>query len=222
MLSRFLLPDEDDRQAALEVVAEARYPGVDVDEWSLGRVPAFDVGGQRRPPRQSEEGGEGSGGGVGFGDQAVVAGEQHVVASVQKFVDVAHDNSSMSSIQPGYYQMRTEIPAANAVVRFFQSPLERAMERYYISKALGDFKSLFGTVPGGATARQAVRWLNDAFGLRDCPQSQEIGGERRQGGGRAAPEYVIAQGCAQGSGALSGETGKVAVLGPLQGHGHGG
>jgi sec-independent protein translocase protein TatC len=36
---------------------------------------------------------------------------------------------------------------ANAVVRFFQSPLERAMERYYISKALGDFKSLFGVVP---------------------------------------------------------------------------
>src|SRR6478609_11677510 len=36
---------------------------------------------------------------------------------------------------------------ANSVVRFFQSPLERAMERYYISKALGDFKSLFGVVP---------------------------------------------------------------------------
>jgi sec-independent protein translocase protein TatC len=36
---------------------------------------------------------------------------------------------------------------ANAVVRFFQSPLEKAMERYYVSKALGDFKTLFGVVP---------------------------------------------------------------------------
>src|SRR5262245_39268202 len=36
---------------------------------------------------------------------------------------------------------------ANAVVRFFQIPLEKAMERYYVSKALGDFKSLFGAVP---------------------------------------------------------------------------
>jgi excinuclease ABC subunit C len=35
-------------------------------------------------------------------------------------------------------------------------------------------RALFGSVPGGATARQAVRWLNDAFGLRDCPQSQPM------------------------------------------------
>jgi excinuclease ABC subunit C len=35
-------------------------------------------------------------------------------------------------------------------------------------------KALFGSVPGGATARLAVRWINDAFGLRDCPQSQEM------------------------------------------------
>jgi UPF0755 protein len=43
--------------------------------------------------------------------------DHHVIASVQKFVDAAHGNSSMSSIQPGYYKMRTEIPAVNAVVR---------------------------------------------------------------------------------------------------------
>jgi UPF0755 protein len=43
--------------------------------------------------------------------------DSHVIASVQRFVDAAHGNSSMSSIQPGYYKMRTEIPASNAVVR---------------------------------------------------------------------------------------------------------
>src|SRR4029079_5408785 len=32
---------------------------------------------------------------------------------------------------------------ANWVVRFFQSPLERAMERYYIRKALADFTTLY-------------------------------------------------------------------------------
>lgn len=37
--------------------------------------------------------------------------------------------------------------AANAVVRFFQSPLERAMERYYMDKALSDFDTLHGSVP---------------------------------------------------------------------------
>jgi excinuclease ABC subunit C len=35
-------------------------------------------------------------------------------------------------------------------------------------------RALFGSVPGGETARQAVRWINDAFGLRDCPQSQAM------------------------------------------------
>jgi len=35
---------------------------------------------------------------------------------------------------------------ANWVVRFFQSPLERAMERYYVSKALGDLARDYGDV----------------------------------------------------------------------------
>jgi len=43
--------------------------------------------------------------------------DDKVVASVQKFVDEARGNSSMSAIQPGYYQMRTEISASDAVRR---------------------------------------------------------------------------------------------------------
>jgi sec-independent protein translocase protein TatC len=35
---------------------------------------------------------------------------------------------------------------ANWVVRFFQSPLEKAMERYYVSKALGDLAHDYGDV----------------------------------------------------------------------------
>src|SRR3954468_3631982 len=35
---------------------------------------------------------------------------------------------------------------ANGVVRFFQSPLEKAMERYYVSKALGDLAHDYGDV----------------------------------------------------------------------------
>jgi len=43
--------------------------------------------------------------------------DDKVVASVRGFVDAAHGNSDMSSIQPGYYKMRTEISAADAVRR---------------------------------------------------------------------------------------------------------
>lgn len=38
-----------------------------------------------------------------------------VVATVRAFVDAAHGNSGISAIQPGFYRMRTVIPAATAV-----------------------------------------------------------------------------------------------------------
>ena len=53
------------------------------------------------------------------GDSTTAVGEtlhhQGVIATVQAFLNAAHGNSAISSIQPGYYRMRTEIPAASAV-----------------------------------------------------------------------------------------------------------
>jgi UPF0755 protein len=40
-----------------------------------------------------------------------------VVATSQAFVDAASGNAAISSIQPGFYKVRTEIPASNAVAR---------------------------------------------------------------------------------------------------------
>ena len=55
------------------------------------------------------------------GDSTTMVGEtlhsQGVVATVRAFVNAAHGNAAITSIQPGYYRMRTEIPAANAVAR---------------------------------------------------------------------------------------------------------
>ncbi|CAM4328141.1 putative aminodeoxychorismate lyase [Mycobacterium basiliense] len=55
------------------------------------------------------------------GDSTTAVGEtlynQGVVATVRAFVDAAHGNAAISSIQPGFYRVRTEIPAANAVAR---------------------------------------------------------------------------------------------------------
>jgi len=42
---------------------------------------------------------------------------QQVVKTVRAFVNAAHGNTAITSIQPGFYRMRTEIPAANAVAR---------------------------------------------------------------------------------------------------------
>jgi UPF0755 protein len=55
------------------------------------------------------------------GDSTTAIGktlEEHkVVATVRAFVVAAEGNASMSSIQPGFYKLRTEIPASNAVER---------------------------------------------------------------------------------------------------------
>ncbi|HWF28200.1 MAG TPA: endolytic transglycosylase MltG [Mycobacterium sp.] len=55
------------------------------------------------------------------GDSTTAVGEtlhnQGVVATVRAFVNAAHGNTAITSIQPGFYRLRTEIPAANAVSR---------------------------------------------------------------------------------------------------------
>jgi UPF0755 protein len=55
------------------------------------------------------------------GDSTTAVGEtlqnQRVVKTVRAFVNAAYGNSVINSIQPGFYRMRTEIPAANAVAR---------------------------------------------------------------------------------------------------------
>ncbi len=55
------------------------------------------------------------------GDSTTAIGEtlhnHDVVRTVKAFVEAAHGNKAISSIQPGYYRMRTEIPASSAVNR---------------------------------------------------------------------------------------------------------
>jgi UPF0755 protein len=55
------------------------------------------------------------------GDSTTAIGktlEEHkVVATVRAFVAAAERNSAMSAIQPGFYKVRTEIPASDAVAR---------------------------------------------------------------------------------------------------------
>jgi UPF0755 protein len=58
---------------------------------------------------------------VHAGDSTTAIGEtlhkQDVVRTVKAFLEAADGNEAISSIQPGYYRLRTEIPAASAVKR---------------------------------------------------------------------------------------------------------
>jgi UPF0755 protein len=55
------------------------------------------------------------------GDSTTTIGQtlqnKNVVAAVKKFVDAAAKNAAISAIQPGFYKVRTEIPATDAVAR---------------------------------------------------------------------------------------------------------
>ncbi|WNG89849.1 endolytic transglycosylase MltG [Mycobacterium sp. ITM-2016-00317] len=55
------------------------------------------------------------------GDSTTAIGQtlhdNNVVANVKVFVEAADGNAAISSIQPGFYKVRTEIPAADAVER---------------------------------------------------------------------------------------------------------
>jgi len=58
---------------------------------------------------------------VHAGDSTTAIGEtlqkHDVVRTVKTFLEAAEGNEAISSIQPGYYRMRTELPAASAVKR---------------------------------------------------------------------------------------------------------
>jgi UPF0755 protein len=58
---------------------------------------------------------------VRSGDTTTAIGQtlldHKVVATVKAFIDAAHGNETIASIQPGFYKVRTEISASNAVAR---------------------------------------------------------------------------------------------------------
>lgn len=58
---------------------------------------------------------------VHAGDSTTAIGEtlqdRRVIRTVKAFIEAAHGNPAITSIQPGYYRMRTEISAASAVQR---------------------------------------------------------------------------------------------------------
>src|SRR6202000_1771621 len=56
---------------------------------------------------------------VHAGDSTTAIGEtlhkQDVIRTVKVFLEAAQGNDAISAIQPGYYRLRTELPAASAV-----------------------------------------------------------------------------------------------------------
>ncbi|BBZ44707.1 membrane protein [Mycobacterium parmense] len=92
------------------VVVGVVFAGVKLWPTMFGSADDYSGGGKRDVVIQVQD-----------GDSTTMVGEtllhDGVVKTVRAFVNAAHGNNAINALQPGFYQMRTEIPAANAVAR---------------------------------------------------------------------------------------------------------
>lgn len=128
---------------------------------------------------------------VHAGDTTTAIGEtlqdQNVVATSQAFVDAALGNSAIAAIQPGFYKVRTEIPAASAVTRL-ADPANR-VGRFVIpeGRQLDDVQDVqTNAVTDGILTLISDASCVDLDGDRRCVSVADL----RDVGGSAPPEML--------------------------------
>ncbi len=113
--------------------------------------------------------------------------DQNVVATSQAFVDAALGNSAIAAIQPGFYKVRTEIPAASAVTRL-ADPANR-VGRFVIpeGRQLDDVQDVqTNAVTDGIFTLISDASCVDLDGDRRCVSVEDL----RDVGGSAAPDVL--------------------------------
>ncbi len=101
--------------------------------------------------------------------------DQNVVATSQAFVEAALGHSAISAIQPGFYKVRTEIPAAGAVTRL-ADPANR-VGRFVISEGrqLDDTRDVqTDAVTEGILTLIANASCVDLDGDRSCVSAEDL------------------------------------------------
>ncbi|WP_370331621.1 endolytic transglycosylase MltG [Mycolicibacterium hippocampi] len=134
---------------------------------------------------------------VNEGDSTTAIGntlqEQNVVATSEAFVSAASGNDAISAIQPGFYKVRTEIPAASAVDRL-ADPANR-VGRLVIpeGRQLDDIRDV-GTnaVTDGILTLISDASCVDLDGDRTCVSADDL----RNVAGTAAPSALAVPGWA--------------------------
>lgn len=122
------------------------------------------------------------------GDSTTAIGQtlldSNVVANVKTFVAAADGNSAISAIQPGFYKVRTEIPASNAVERLADPSNRVGLLVIPEGLQLDDVQDVrTGAVTDGILAMISKATCVDLDGDRRCVSAEDL----REVAGAAAP-----------------------------------
>ena len=125
------------------------------------------------------------------GDSTTAIGQtlqdHKVVATVRAFVDAAEGNSAISAIQPGFYKVRTEIPASNAVERLADPQSRVGKLVIPEGRQLDDIQDIrTNAVTDGIFTLISHATCVDLDGQRNCVSVADL----RQAAGRAAPSAL--------------------------------
>ena len=113
------------------------------------------------------------------GDSTTAIGQtlhdSNVVANVKTFVAAADGNEAISAIQPGFYKVRTEIPAANAVERLADPSSRVGLLVIPEGRQLDDVQDVrTGAVTDGILSMISKATCVDLDGARRCVSAEDL------------------------------------------------
>ncbi|MEO9222752.1 MAG: endolytic transglycosylase MltG [Mycobacteriaceae bacterium] len=115
---------------------------------------------------------------VGAGDSLGAIGKtllnDKVVASVAAFTQAASKDPRMTSVQPGYYRLRTQLPAADVVGRLVDPGSRVGKMVIPEGRQLDDVKNGSGTVTPGILSLAAKASCVELDGQRKCTTAADL------------------------------------------------
>jgi UPF0755 protein len=113
--------------------------------------------------------------------------EHKVVATVSAFVDAAQGNGAISAIQPGFYKVRTQIPASDAVARLTDPKNRVGLLVIPEGRQLDDVRDVkTNAVTDGILSLISKATCVDLDGERQCVSVNEL----KQSAGTDAPSSL--------------------------------
>ena len=100
--------------------------------------------------------------------------DDNVVASIAAFTKAASKDNRIASLQPGFYRMRTQLPAADAVARL-GDPASRVGKMVIPEgRQLDDVKGASGTITPGILSLTSAASCVDLDGKRQCASVADL------------------------------------------------
>ena len=108
--------------------------------------------------------------------------DKDVIADVDPFMSAAHGNAALAAIQPGYYKLRTQIPAATAVAKLTDPAARVGKLTIPEGKQLDDHEVIgTGSVNPGIFSLIAEASCVDLNGSKKCVSAKDLKAAAEEG-----------------------------------------